>query len=361
MLREFFAHAHLGVRACAWLGLLVFVAHQAFRAHVAYRLNAFYREFYDALGESGSGEAERRALEAAVREQLAHFVRIVAPVVVVHPCATLARNAWLYAWRVALVRSYLRRWSLAETTVEGAAQRVHEDTQRFADAFHGFFAMALESLITLCIFLPVLRAIDATLFAVALALSLGGIGVSAIVGHPLVALEVNNQRVEASLRTKLVLLETDAARFVRDDAPAAAHFRGVLAELYRNYARLYAAFFAFSWWLSAFDQFTVVVPYLIAAPRLFRADEPYTLGELIQATNAFGKVFGSISIISDSWASINAFRSVCRRLRGFERWLDAHARDGRAPSAAVPAEAAEAELVGTPHACRSDGEASIVV
>lgn len=356
MYAEYFLHSRCAVRAGAWCGLVCFVAHQAFRAWVSYRLNDFYGRFYDALGESGSGE-ELEGLRQDVMQRLVEFVWIVVPVVVVHPVATLLRNFWLYGWRVAMVRSYLRRWCLCGDVIEGAAQRVHEDTQRFADAWHGFFALGLESLITLCLFLPVLWKIDGILFTTALCLSFGGIGVSALIGHPLVALEVNNQRVEATLRTRLVLLETDQSQLVRGGECALPQFGSVLSELYQNYSRLYMAFFAFSWWLAAYDQGTVIVPYLIAAPRLFRAKDPYTLGTLIQATNAFSKVFHSISIVSDSWAQINAFRSVYRRLRGFEAWLDTQA--GAPADGVPPADAPEAELVST--TTRSDGTRHSVV
>ena len=47
--------------AFAWAGLLVFVAQQAYRALLKWQLNAWYKSFYDLLGEGegidrGSGD-----------------------------------------------------------------------------------------------------------------------------------------------------------------------------------------------------------------------------------------------------------------------------------------------------------------
>ena len=47
----------------------------------------------------------------------------------------------------------------------------------------------------------------------------------------------------------------------------------------------------------------IVAPYLLAAPLLF-ADDPskrITLGTLVQTSNSFGKVFSSLSIVSENW------------------------------------------------------------
>jgi peptide/bleomycin uptake transporter len=133
--------------------------------------------------------------------------------------------------------------------------------------------------------------------------------------------QVNNQRVEAALRRELVLLEADPEKVQGTGRTPAAAFRSILADLSRNYLSLYLNFAALGAWLSAFEQFAVVLPYLLVAPRLFAADEAdvLTLGQLMKVTNSFGKVFDSLNIVSDNWLAINEWRSVLRRLREFER------------------------------------------
>jgi peptide/bleomycin uptake transporter len=362
------------------------VAHAAFKAVVKSLLNTWYGSFYDLvqsaatdLVDVGSGEgAECVNCEegrAAVNEMLVRFVAIVAPGLVVHPLAKYLVSVWTYHWRVSLIRAYLDRWNPLTLPVEGAAQRVHEDTLRFVDGIYSCVATVLDSALTLVVFIPVLLelgaqvappwsadTVDGWLVLVAVAGAVGGLGVSAFVGRHLVTLEVQNQRIEAQLRTRLVLLaETPDAVLGRpataeegraeraeehpDDAatpwPALQRrssspispspipiaptdaFAGVLYALWTNYARLFCRFIYMNVWLGLFDQTFVLAPYVLCAPLLF-ADDParrITLGTLVQVSNAFGRVFDSLAVVSESWTAVNAWRSVLRRLREFENQL----------------------------------------
>jgi hypothetical protein len=100
-------------------------------------------------------------------------------------------------------------------------------------------------------------------------------------------------------------------------------FAGVLRDLWTNYARLFCRFVYMNVWLSIFDQTFVIVPYVLCAPLLF-ADDParrISLGTLVQVSNAFGRVFDSLAVVSESWTAVNAWRSVLRRLCEFENQL----------------------------------------
>lgn len=319
MIREFFCQGHVRQRACAWTGVLVFFAHEGFKAYLKAALNKWYEEFYDTLQlniERGSGDNDQLSdARAKVASQLSAFVIIVAPAVAIHPLSNLIRNMWIYAWRRALMKTYLRAWTEASTTVEGSAQRVHEDTQRFAAGLQGCVSVLVEALLTLVVFCPILYELDRQLMYTAIATALGGILISAAVGQRLVGLEVNNQKAEAALRTELVLLEQNQT--------LGATFHVLIDTLTRNYVALYLNFAALSTWLSSFEQFASVLPYLLVASRLFAAREAQvmTLGQLIKVTNSFGKVFDSMNIVSANYLAINEWRSVLRRLSEFEAAL----------------------------------------
>ena len=323
MLCEFFLASSKGTAAWAWLGLLCFVAHQTFRAYLKYAINEWYEEFYDSLqglsveSSNSTALAEQRA---QIYSELFDFCLLVLPAVIVHPVATYIRSRWCYSWRLVLTKAYLRRWSTDAECVEGASQRVQEDAARFTSGVHTFVAMLLESVLTMAVFLPVLYNLDPHLLYVALATAVGGIGVSAFVGRHLVFLENANQRVEASFRKRLVLLESDPSLVLQTQSEVLPSFDGTLALLTDNYMRLYAHFAALNLWLGSWDQAAVVLPYLLAAPRLYPLDGsvPWTLGKVVQATNAFSKIFDSINVVSDSFMANNEWRSVLARLRGFE-------------------------------------------
>ena len=217
MLKEFFCDGSCGQRLWAWSGLVVFLAHQAskptWHGPSTHGTNGFTiccsrrRTTRPAQGESDPNALPRHR----VYQSLVEFGILVAPAVVVHPLAGLLRNWWVFSWRRVLMKSYLHRWNTSIPAIEGASQRVHEDTQRFASGIQSCVAVVLQSIFTLAVFCPVLYALDPSLMAIAVCAALGGLAVSMIVGWPLVGLEVKNQCVEAELRKRLVLLKQTRA------------------------------------------------------------------------------------------------------------------------------------------------------
>ena len=242
-------------------------------------------------------------------------------------------------------------WNPCQRPVEGAAQRVHEDTQRFSSGLNGCFVVVLDAVCTLVVFVPLLIEIGEKVAAprwasvlgggwivfVALTSALLGVAVAAILGRKLIGLEVNNQRVEADVRRELVLLETSPVSVCcsssEDNAggdaelgsPASAFVR-LWEALASNYHLLFCNFLKLNFWLTTFEQYMVFVPYIVAAPLLF-SPEPtnITLGTLVQLSNSFGRVFDALNIVADNWSSVNEFISCVVRLREFERssmrWL----------------------------------------
>ena len=385
MFVQFFREPPLKVRAIAWLGLCVVLGYSAFAAWTKARLNTFYNDFYNLMQVSGSllaggsaapgdepgsggfelgnssggGGADIEELELdelarlrrRVYAQLLGFGGIVAPLVLASPISKWVRSEWSLAWRVALMRSYLAAWDVRLEPIEGASQRLHEDTQRFCVALQGCLATVLDALFTLGVFAPILIELSdqvpppvplgplrsgwlLVLAYAAASISLFG---ALIVGNKLVGLEVNNQRVEAGLRRDLVMLEAAPSALLgepgspgdgrptprRGLSSPLVFFNLTLKRLAENYHSLYRNFAGLNLWLTLFDQVMVILPYALAAPLLFASDpaQRITLGTLVKLSNAFDRVFGSLSIISENWGAVNEFRSVVRRLREFEAQL----------------------------------------
>ena len=407
MFREFFC-GQCRTALVAWLGLLVVLAYSAFLAHIKARLNSFYATFYDLLQEGGglavggaraaaasspyvelgsadSGSVDEgsgeslEAYRARVSAQLWLFAEIIAPVITTSPACKWVRSSWAFAWRLALMSGYLRAWDTHAEPVEGASQRLHEDTQRFAVALDGCLVAVLDAVFTLIVFTPILCELSLEirppldfgalnggwLWGTAFLASLVGLGGAVVFGHKLVHLEVDNQRVEALLRKDLVLLETTPAVIVgtaaADGASAGAsdpgpsrltperarapsfgptsYFVPTLARLHTNYHALFRHFSLLNLWLALFDQVMTIFPYMVAAPLVF-ADDPaqrITLGTLIKMSNSFEKVFASLSVIAESWGAVNEFRSVLHRLREFEGQLYAGARAASGTGCLLPA------------------------
>jgi ABC-type long-subunit fatty acid transport system fused permease/ATPase subunit len=333
MLREFFLARSSATRAAAWAGLLVFVLDSVYRAQVQLWMADWYSKFYDAAaqnvatGPGNKGSASLAELRLQVQRLLEDFVVVVAPLLVLGPACGWARSRWVYAWRECLILAYSAKWDPGNRPLEGAAQRVHEDTMRFASGVQTCFSSLVDALVTLCTFVPALVQLghevrpswapdESWLLWVAVAGSVGGFAVTALVAHPLVKLELANQVTEAALRTELVLHEEH-----RGGCRSRVAF--IVESLRKNYKRLYAVFFAVNVWLAAYRQTFVLLPYLLSSPLLFADDlsERISIGTLMKSCSVFGTVFGSLSVVTNGWAEVNVWRSTIHRLRVFERSL----------------------------------------
>jgi len=144
---------------------------------------------------------------------------------------------------------------------------------------------------------------------------LGGIVISWFVGIKLPGLEYNNQRVEAAFRKDLVLGEDDKKNYAQTET---------LLELFTgirfNYHRLYLHYGYFDGWMTTYDQFMIIAPYLIMGPGLFTG--LITLGVMVQVSNAFSRVHGGFALFLHNWTTITELRSIWKRLNEFERNLE---------------------------------------
>mgnify|MGYP000108231029 FL=1 len=133
-----------------------------------------------------------------------------------------------------------------------------------------------------------------------------------MVGIKLPGLEYNNQKVEAKFRKELVYGEDDRDTYAKPETVFEL-FTGIKF----NYHRLFLHYGYFDIWINIYDQFMVIVPYLVMAPGLFTG--AITLGFVIQVSNAFARVHNSFSLFTQNWTTITELRSIYKRLDEFEK------------------------------------------
>ncbi|MBU6190794.1 MAG: putative transporter [Betaproteobacteria bacterium] len=237
---------------------------------------------------------------------------------------------YIFRWRTAMNDFYIANWAQLRT-IEGASQRVQEDTMRFARIMESLGVSFMRSLLTLFAFLPILWALSShvkelpwlgevshALVYVAILFALAGTVLMAVVGVRLPGLEFHNQRVEAAYRKELVHGEDDPAR------ASAATVNSLFADVRTNYFRLFFHYLYFDVAKWSYLQFSVLVPYLALGPTLVAG--ALTLGTMQQIIRAFGKVQESFQYLVTSWSTIVELMSVYKRLRAFESQIRTSAR-----------------------------------
>jgi peptide/bleomycin uptake transporter len=301
--------------------LILFTSY--FQVQVSVAINSWYGPFYN-LVQAALSKSEPVTVEQFYGE-LSTFAGIALVAVVVGVMTRFFVSHYIFRWRTAMNDFYVANWPRLRT-IEGASQRVQEDTMRFATTMEGLGVNLISAVLTLLAFLPVLVRLSTNVTALpligsvpyplvfaAVIWSVLGTGVLALIGIRLPRIEFLNQRVEAAYRKELVLGE-DASE--RADPPTLSALFG---DIRRNYFRLYLNFMYFNIGRIVYLQTDVIFPYLLLAPTIVAGK--ITLGAMNQILNAFTQVRTSFQYLVNSWSTIVELISIYQRLRGFEAKL----------------------------------------
>jgi peptide/bleomycin uptake transporter len=322
MFRSFFLSRRWLPWSLLGTGLILFATW--YRVQLDVQINEWFGTFYDliqkALGKPGS------ITMAEYWAQIATFFRIAMVYVTIAVVLDFFVKHYIFRWRTAMNDYYMEHWHKLRH-IEGAAQRVQEDTMRFASIMEGLGVDFMRSVMVLVAFLPILATLSAkvtelpffgavtySLVWVAIGFALAGTVLLAVVGIKLPGLQFQNQRVEAAYRKELVYGEDDANRA---SPPAAGKlFRDVRS----NYFRLFFHYLYFDVAKWSYLQFGVLVPYIALAPTLVGG--VVTLGVMQQIVRAFGRVESAFQFLVLSWSTVVELMSVYKRLRAFEQQIE---------------------------------------
>jgi peptide/bleomycin uptake transporter len=301
---------------------IVFIAYFAVQLQVA--LNNWRGPFFDMFQKGLSGDKSVTA-EALWGLQL-YFLQIGIVFVVVNVITAFFTNHYVFRWRTAMNDYYMSLWPKLRH-IEGASQRVQEDTMRFANILEGLGVAFINSIMTLVVFLPllfqmsdyvgdvpILCAVPHSLFWLAIGWSLFGTALLAFAGIKLPGLQFRNQRVEAAYRKELVYGEDDA------DRADPITVRELFANVRRNYFRMYWHYCYFNVARFTYNQLDATLLTFILIPTV--AAGRITMGVWQQIATAFGEVSNSFQYLVSYWSTIIELLSIHKRLKAFEAAID---------------------------------------
>ena len=299
--------------------LIVFVTW--FQVQLDVMINVWFGRFYDiiqkALAQPGAVSAED------YYAQLATFLTIAMVFITTAVLNAFFTSHFVFRWRTAMNDRYVDLWEKVRH-IEGASQRVQEDTMRFAAIMESLGTRFIDAVMTLIAFLPILWGLSShikeipvlgeiafALVWVAILWSVFGTGILALAGYRLPGLEFRNQRVEAAFRKELVIGEE------REDRARPPTLGELFGNVRRNYFRLYINYLYFNIVRYGYLQGGVILPYIALGPTIVAAG--FTLGVMQQIIRAFGRVENSFQFLVNSWTTIVELMSIYKRLAAFER------------------------------------------
>ncbi|MCO5730517.1 peptide antibiotic transporter SbmA [Rhizobium sp. SSA_523] len=306
------------------LGTALIIFATYFSVQVSVALNAWYGPYYDLIQQALAKTAPVTAEQLYLG--LVGVAGILFLAVTVGVLNLFFVSHYIFRWRTAMNEFYMANWGKLRH-IEGASQRVQEDTMRFSSTVEGLGVGFVRAIMTLIAFLPVLFGFSQTITELpiigeiphalvwaAIIWSLFGTGFLALVGIKLPGLEFRNQRVEAAYRKELVYGEDDENR--AQPLTVAELFDNVR----KNYFRLYFHYLYFNiariFYLQADNIYSLVVLIpSIAAGKV-------TLGIFTQISNVFDQVRSSFQYLINAWTTLVELMSIYKRLKAFEAAID---------------------------------------
>ncbi len=295
-----------------------------YSVQVAVAINNWRRPFFDAVQNALSPTS--KVTTEQLYTLIVKFSEIAFVAIVVFVITRFFVSHYIFRWRTAMNDYYTANWHKLRL-IEGASQRIQEDTMRFAKIVEDLGVSFVEAVLTLFAFLPILwdlskyvtelplvGKIAYPLFVAAIIWSVFGTTLLAIVGIKLPGLYFKNQMVEAAYRKELVYGEDDADRA----SPM------TLNELYtavrQNYFILYFHYLYFNVARSLYIQADNIFVFIILVPTIIVGK--ISFGVLQQIITAFNQVSSSFQYLVNSWTTIVELISVHKRLKSFEDALN---------------------------------------
>ena len=308
----------------AWLGTAAILSSLWVQVEIDVKINEWFGQFYDMIQRALATPNSITYVE--YWGSLFDFIWLAGVYVAIAVVISFFTAHYLFRWRTSMVEWYHSVYDKART-IEGAAQRVQEDTIKFSRIMEGLGTSFIEAIMILVQFVPILLGLSTGLMIFffgdwqyglvtgALLWSIGGTLFLILLGWllRLVGVEYDLQKKEAAYRKILVIAEDDET--VRPKTidelfqdVRGIHFTSYLRYMYFNIGRV------------AYLQANVLSAYVFLAPAIVTG--AITLGVMQQIIRAFGRVEGSMQYLLKAWPTIIELLSVYKRLREFERQIN---------------------------------------
>jgi putative ATP-binding cassette transporter len=295
---------------------------------ISVQITNWYNDFYNVIQEKR---------QADFYPQLGRFALLAFGGIIVAVYRLYFLQMLQIEWRTWLTERYMGDWladrtyyrlQLLDQGTDNPDQRISEDLRLFVENTLALGLGLLSSVVTLLSFIVLLWTLSGTVeilgisipgymvwFAVVYAVV--GTWLTHLIGKPLIGLNFGQQRFEADFRYSLVRL--------RENSEGVALYRGEREELgtfHERFAHVISNWWGImkkqkhlNWFTSFYAQFSIIFPFLVAAPRYFSG--AITLGGLMQISSAFDKVQGSLSWFIDAYPRFAEWKATVDRLTGF--------------------------------------------
>jgi putative ATP-binding cassette transporter len=339
-------------RKSAWILLVAVVALTLAMVYMNVQFNYWNNDFYNALQEKD---------KAAFWRLMGRFTILATIYISLAVYAFYLNQLLQIRWRRWMTDVYLRDWlkernyyrmQLSGAPTDNPDQRISEDMKYFVDETLSLSLGFLRSIVTLGSFVGILWGLSGPLAIpfggseisipgymvwAAVLYAIAGTWLTNRIGRSLIGMNFQQQRFEADFRFSLIRFRENAESIalLKGESNERARFTDRFAKVVQNWWQITKRQKILNSFTIGYGQAAIIFPFLVAGNRYFSG--AIQLGGLMQISNAFGQVQGSLSWFVDAYSGNGpntgfvGWKATADRLIGFRHSIDdahAHVQSG---------------------------------
>ncbi|WP_321950421.1 ABC transporter ATP-binding protein/permease [Burkholderia cenocepacia] len=331
----------------AWGLLVTIIAINLCVVWINVKLNKWNAQFYNALQSKDVHDFPNLLMQ---------FSALAFGFIILAVYGRYLRQMLGFRWRQWLTDRFLGQWLgdrafyriERDRLADNPDQRITDDLQSFATTTLALSLDLLSTVVTLVSFITILWSLAGALtftlgatpiaipgymvWAAALYAVIGSLIIQKV-GHPLVSINYQQQRVEADFRFGLIRVRENAEQiaFYDGEKTEAGNAQSLFMRIRDNWWRVMKYTKRLTFVLSFYGQIAIIFPLVVAAPRYFAG--AFSFGVLMQISSAFGTVSDSFSWFINSYSTLVEWRATVNRLREFERVMGtSHLKESLSPA-----------------------------
>jgi putative ATP-binding cassette transporter len=310
---------------------------------------------------------EQRSWES-LSPEIVVFCFLVAAAVIAGMAQYYFGQTLIVRWRQWMTGRYVGIWMaegrhyrirFVDQNVDNIHLRIANDVLLFVQRTHELGTGLLHSVVALASFSYILWGVSAIMplpllgvdlafpgYLIWFALAYAGIGTlfAHLIGHPLVALNFNQQRYESDFRFAIARV-TDHAEPVAlmgGEAVEREELGRRFGALVQNWVKLVGRHTRLTGFIAGYGHVSTALPILVGTPAYLAGAIP--LGVLMQGALAFQRVEGALAFCLSSYSKIAEWKAIMERLSQFEATMAAVDRPGAAANGIKRTASASNEL-----------------
>jgi vitamin B12/bleomycin/antimicrobial peptide transport system ATP-binding/permease protein len=321
----------------AWISFFVLIALSVLSVYIAVRMNVWQKRFFDAL--------EKKDLDAFV-QQLIFFVPLMTAMLAEFCTRNYMINWISFRWRRWVTQEMKKKWlstkgyyrvPLETPELDNPDQRIAQDADTATLGILSMFLVFFKEGINFFTFSMMLWSLSQNLPLVigrhhlmipgfllwsAIGYSLVGIWIIFKVGRPLIGLDREQEKREATFRYRLIRVverREEIATFGGEFVEAQG-----LEQVFKTITQNYYAILKRHIYINLFQNFYLntghFLPIFIVGPTYFAG--LITMGVLMQIRGMFTQVYDSASLIVFKFQQIASIAASIQRILAFHRLLE---------------------------------------